>query len=463
MAGIVQAGVGRATITPPVGIAHAGWGAQVHERAEGVDQDFYVTVLLVRDDDVSCAIVEYDTGTIMAADAERIAGDIAEAVGIRPADVLVSYTHTHSGPLIHPLNVRAGMELVAPYWETLFSQTIGAARLAHLSMRPARIGADYGSSAVAVNRRFPTPEGRIVVSQNPDGFTDPTVTVARIDGTDGTPIAAIVGYACHPITLAFQNRLLSPDYPGVVRSVVEDLTGATCLFLQGCAGDQMPIEGLTGDTTVHRRLGKRIGAEAAETYLQIDPEGRRWVFDRVVESGAPLGLQRTEAGPPALTGIRVATGSVTMPIRPLGDAKALRADADAIRDELDELRAASAPDAEIADGMFRLKRAEMRSAWLERFEGRASIDLELHGIRIGPFAVVGFPGEPFASIGVAVRERSPFPVTLMTGYMNGWSGYVPTDDAFEVGGYEVEWGSAFDLGAADALIEGAVALLEQLR
>ena len=92
--------------------------------------------------------------------------------GIGPADVFVSYTHTHSGPLIHPLNVRAGMELVAPYWETLFSQTIGAARLAHLAMRPARIGADYGSSDVAVNRRLPLPEGRTVVSQNPDGFTD---------------------------------------------------------------------------------------------------------------------------------------------------------------------------------------------------------------------------------------------------------------------------------------------------
>ena len=51
----------------------------------------------------------------------------------------------------------------------------------------------------------------------------------------------------------------------------------------------------------------------------------------------------------------------------------------------------------------------------------------------------------------------------MSGYTNGWSGYVPTDDAFAVGGYEVEWGSAFDVGAADALIAGALALLEELR
>ena len=96
-----------------------------------------------------------------------------------------------------------------------------------------------------------------------------------------------------------------------------------------------------------------------------------------------------------------------MPIRPLGDAEALAAARDAIRVELDRLRAASAPDAAITDGMFRLKRAEMKSAWWGWFGDRPTVDLELHGIRIGPFAVVGFPGEPFASIGVAVRERSP--------------------------------------------------------
>lgn len=463
MAGTVYAGVGRATITPPVGIAHAGWGAQVHERAEGVDQDFFVTVLLVRDDDASCAIVEYDTGNLMAEDADRIRDLVGQATGIRPLDVRVSYSHTHAGPLLHQMNVLAGMELVAPYWETLFSQTVGAARQAHLALRPAMVGAAYGSSDIAVNRRLPLPDGRTVCSQNVTGFTDPTVSVARIDALDGSPIAAIVGYACHPITLAFQNRLLSPDYPGVVRSVVERLTSATCLFLQGCAGDQMPVEALTGDLKVHRRLGTRLGAEAAETYLRIDPSGRRMVFDRVVESGAPLGLQRAEAGPPVLGGVRVATSSVTMPLRPLGDIGTLAAARDSIRLELAELRAASAPDSVVTDGMFRLKRAEMRTSWSDWFGGRETVDLELHGIRMGPFAMVGFPGEPFARIGVTVRERSPFPVTLMSGYTNGWRGYVPTSDAFAAGGYEVEWGSAFDVGAADALIEGAVALLEELR
>ena len=42
------AGAGRSDITPPVGIAHAGWGAATHQRAEGVDMPFYATALYVQ-------------------------------------------------------------------------------------------------------------------------------------------------------------------------------------------------------------------------------------------------------------------------------------------------------------------------------------------------------------------------------------------------------------------------------
>src|SRR5690242_20748221 len=56
------AGTGRANITPPVGIAHAGWGAQLHERAEGVEQDLLATALVMANGaGLELAIVEIDT------------------------------------------------------------------------------------------------------------------------------------------------------------------------------------------------------------------------------------------------------------------------------------------------------------------------------------------------------------------------------------------------------------------
>jgi len=454
--------VARADITPPVGIAHAGWGAQLHERAEGVDAPFFVTALALADDDATCLIVELDTGLLMVEEALALREAIAEAVDIPKANVRLSYSHTHAGPLLHALNVKAGNELIEAYRGTMRSGVIGAAREATAGFRPARLGAAYGTSDVAVNRRFETPDGRVVVSQAEGGFTDPTVTVARIDAEDGTPLASIVGYACHPITLAFQNRMLSPDFPGVVREVVEDLTDSTCLFLQGAAGDQMPSEGLTGDLSVHRRLGKRLGAAAADALLGIDTRRHRRTFDRVVESGAPLGLWTRSPAPPDESGLRVATRVVQMPLRDATDRAVAEAARDDVRGELAELRASGSDEAAIRDAMFRAKRAEKGVWFATLYGGTDSADLEIHGLRVGPLALVGFPGEPFALTGAHVRERSPAPVTLIGGYCNGWAGYVPTSDEFARGGYEVEIGSNFAAGAAEVLEDASVRLLEEL-
>lgn len=68
-------------------------------------------------------------------------------------------------------------------------------------------------------------------------WLDDTVTVARVTTDDGTLLASIVNYACHPTTLAWDNTLISPDYIGAMREVVERDTGAPCLFLQGACGE----------------------------------------------------------------------------------------------------------------------------------------------------------------------------------------------------------------------------------
>lgn len=462
MSGQLRAGVGRATITPPVGIAHAGWGAQVHERAEGIDEDFFVTALAFAADDVITLLIELDTGLLMTDEATPFREAVATAVGVDVEAVRLSYSHTHAGPLLHALNVNAGSELVAPYWEAMRIGTVGAARAAVANLRPARIGATTTLSHIAVNRRFETPDGRVVVSPRAEGFTDPTVTVARIDAADGAPIAAIVGYACHPITLAFQNRLLSPDFPGPVRRTVEDLTGATCLFLQGAAGDQMPVEALTGDTTVHRRLGTMLGAAAAEAWLGVDTLERSWAFDHVVESGAPLGLSRATPHPSVDVPLRVISRRVELPLRDAADEAATMAIRDEVHAELADHRAAGAADEVILDAMYRAKRAQMRVWFASMYGGSDVAEIELHGLRVGPLALIGFPGEPFAATGATMRERSPFPVTLLSGYTNGWSGYLPTADEFERGGYEVEWGSHYAPGAAEALEAAGLDLLRAL-
>ncbi|MCH7984873.1 MAG: hypothetical protein IIC28_12995, partial [Chloroflexi bacterium] len=93
---MLKAGAGRSDITPPVGIAHAGWGAATHQRAEGVDMPFYATALYVTDGDLELAIVDLDIGILTNEDDAAIRAEVETVAGIKPENLRLSATHTHS-------------------------------------------------------------------------------------------------------------------------------------------------------------------------------------------------------------------------------------------------------------------------------------------------------------------------------------------------------------------------------
>src|SRR5205823_4477259 len=85
------------------------------------------------------------------------------------------------------------------------------------------VGADSG---IARNRR------------HAGGITDPALPIVRLVARDGTVIAIIAAYACHPVVLASNNLLWTADYPGFVRAAIERIfPGAIALFLTGCTGE----------------------------------------------------------------------------------------------------------------------------------------------------------------------------------------------------------------------------------
>ncbi|MBI1776297.1 MAG: neutral/alkaline non-lysosomal ceramidase N-terminal domain-containing protein [Proteobacteria bacterium] len=467
MTGGLKAGVGRADITPPVGIAHVNWGARTHDRAEGIDLPLWLTVLLLAEGRERIAIVDVDLGVVPTEDCEEFRQIVAEEAKCAPADVRISYGHTHAGPSWEVGRFGAqeelpGMELVPAYRESVRAGLRAATQTAAAALRPARIAAGYGKSDVSVNRRLRTPEGRTVVGQNWDGYSDQTVTVVRIDDNEENPIASLVGFGTHPIILAHENRLISPDYPGVVKRTMEELVGGTCLFLQGCAGDQMPVEGLTADLGAPRRIGKRLGAEAARVCLGLRTRPTQRRFDRVVESGAPLGIWVNDPLPETEPVLRALSRKVALPVRNYGSSQALGAEAEKWAAASGSIDRSRATPQEIAEVNFRAKRAAMDAHWGELCSGRTQVEVELHGIRLGPVGLIGAPLEPFARLGAEVRQASPLPVTQLAGYTNGWEGYVATPEEFQSGGYEVEWATPYAPTAASTLVNAALAMLRDL-
>jgi hypothetical protein len=190
--------------------------------------------------------------------------------------------------------------------------------------------------------------------------------------------------------------------------------------------------------------------------------GTRERLVRVLESSAPLGIYEDEIVQEQDPTVTVANVHLELPIREYPLVPDIEGRYDALRAELDSIKAAGGDDASISEATGATKRAHMLLDYAKWYEGQQTIDVELYGTRIGDVAFVAMAAEPFGEIGSQVKARSPFQHTLFGGYTNGYLGYVPTDDAFPLGGYEVELATPFRPGAAGAIVEAAVNLLNQL-
>lgn len=461
------AGVARADITPPLGIAHAGWGAQSHQRAAGVDLPLWATALALSDGVETLVIVDIDLIYLWDTEAPGVMRAVQRLTGLPESHIRLAYTHTHSGPIngaTWSSWVKEGAEMVPAYDAILEQQIAGVARQALGAMRPARVAAGSGQARINVNRRFQRPDdGAVVCGRNWGGPVDHQLQVLRIDGIDGAPLAAVANYACHPITVGPDCELVTPDYPGVLKRAVEQSTGATCLFLQGATGDIGPIQGVArGGQAEYRRLGQIVGLEAARIWWELEPRRRQERYAGTLESGSPLAIYEDDPLPDLDATLRVGTRTIRLPLKQFAPLDELEAAFRTHAERLDRLRAGGGDRAQILQETMLAKRAAMRADLARRNQDNTHRSVTLQTFAIGDtIALPVVPGEPFCQIGMQVKARSPFAHTLFAGYANvGWA-YIPTADAYPLGGYEVEI-TPFAPEAAAIVVEESLALLGDL-
>nr|WP_051000869.1 hypothetical protein [Microbacterium barkeri] len=257
-------GVARRDITPPVGIRAKNWGPADWERSEGAHRPFALTALAVIASDERPRVLLAVDGTWWrrVADEQGVRGAILDGLGLEPDQLMLSLSHTHAGAVLCAADAHLpGGELIPAYLEALAAAGIAAGREALETARPGLIEWTTGSCTLAAERELDL-DGRALVGFNPQGTADGTVTIGRIS-LDGDVRATLVNYACHPTTLAWQNREVSPDYVGAMREIVEAATGAPCLFVQGASGELAPREQYTGDVAVADRHGRSLGHAVA--------------------------------------------------------------------------------------------------------------------------------------------------------------------------------------------------------
>ena len=137
-------------------------------------------------------------------------------------------------------------------------------------MQPARIGAANGRANVNMNRRAVSADGTLWLGVNPDGPSDKTVAVVKIETAAGEPIAIFANYAVHGTGMGQDNYFISADVPGATSRYVEQHFGDKVVapWTSGAAGDQCPIydrnvSRFDGVMAIGRVLGEEVIRVAA--------------------------------------------------------------------------------------------------------------------------------------------------------------------------------------------------------
>jgi hypothetical protein len=459
-------GVARDDITPPVGIYHRMWGAATHDRSTGVHRPLTATAVCFRSfDGNEQVLVALDHCLLWGVEMESLLAAVCGDTGLSVDCLTVAFSHTHGAGLMgRERAALPGGDLIAPY---LTSLAATASRLVHEargSLRPVTLLAATGRCDLSAHRDlWDAASSQYVCGFNPDGPADDTVLVARAVEDSGRPVATFVNYACHPTTLAWQNTLVSPDYPGALREVVEGATGVPCIFLQGASGDLGPREGFVGDPAVADRNGRQLGYAVLSALEKMPAPGTTFVYTGPVVSGATIG---TWAHQPLAEDAAAAKSSwwrsrneVDLPYRddmPTAD----QAASERVRWQSEEEVATRAGDAVRARDCRAM--AERMTRWLTRLAvlppGR-TFPLPVTLWQTGDVVWVAVEGEHYQTLQQSLRQRFPgvplFVITLANGSRVA---YLTPREFYGKGIYQ-ESIAVLAPGCLETLVEHVVAVL----
>ena len=429
-AGKLKTGVAREIITPKLGGLFMGYGSDKGSTA--VHDDLTVTALAFEYGETKAVLLSITVCLIGNGLTARLKELCGEAAGVPASHVILSATHTHSGPITTDFEPGQGED--GNYCnEILIPKCVAAAKAAVESMKPATVGVAKTESKVGINRRQVLADDRVILGQNPWGLYDSEMTVISFKGEDGKPIANMIHCSAH-CTASGNNTEVTRDWAGPMIDRLEAESGAITAFFNGLAGDLAPRMAngrSTGDINHAMEVGALAGIDAVRAWKDI-----RVFRDEVMS---------------------VVTGVVRIPHAPLIPLEEARR-------ELAKLEAGT--QARFTGSNIRVYKANIEAH--EKGEtGESFFTYDQTLLKIGPIVFVPVPFEASTEISLRLRAYSKHTHTLGLGNANGSNSYLPTKDQITRGGYEIDrfqWSGARQLAnnADWHLIDQNLQLMEKL-
>lgn len=458
-ADVLRVGVAEADITPPVGFPMAGY---YHERlADGTVDPLKAKAIVFRGANSEAALVVCDLIGIATDLSQAVRQRASEKTGIPATNIVITATHSHTAPdYMKELYLKLGREgqepLRAAYIDKLISGPVEAIVKAHSAAKPAALECGLATQAtpVSFNRRSVMRDGSVrtwMSHDNPEvvraaGPIDPEIALLHVRDEAGKSLGVVSNFALHLDTVG--GMKWSADYPFFIEQTLRKAVGpdVISLFGTGCCGDINHVNPRSKDRNKADFIGNSIGESIQKQLGQLKRLERT---DLVVKSRlVKLPLQDATKD------------EVSHSIKIL--------DAANRREKVEFLDHVTAYKKLILD---QLRHREPHANTVEHITWGLSralagvgetLPVDVTVMTLGrDVAIVCLPGEVFVELGLAIKQGSPFPTTLVIELANHVESiYVPHRAAYAGGSYEVT-NSNLQPGAGEMLVETALSLLRE--
>ncbi|MGZ0164199.1 MAG: neutral/alkaline non-lysosomal ceramidase N-terminal domain-containing protein [Planctomycetales bacterium] len=264
-----KAGVSSVKITPEGPAWMAGYASR-NKPSDGVEHDLFAKSLVIQDAaGETLVMVTLDLISVPGPLRAHIEDKLKQSHGLKPENLLMNCSHTHSGPEIRTTGTALDgldperREKAVAYVESLQTRILSSIDAAFIKQAPASISFQKARAGFAMNRRLPSDTG-YKNSPNPEGRVDHAVPLLRVENVEGAITAIVFGYACHNTTLGLYQ--MNGDYAGYAQHYLEEAhPGTVAMFMMGCGGDQNPYPRRTLDLA--KQHGRTL-ATAVEAGLE---------------------------------------------------------------------------------------------------------------------------------------------------------------------------------------------------
>ena len=433
---ILQAGTAIIDITPQKPMFLHGY-PHVERISEGIHDPLYASAMVIDNGEIQIGFCAVDIVFISREISDRVRERVQAATGIPGQNLMISASHTHSGPVTFsdifydPVVPKADPEYISYLVEKLtlvYVEAFQKKRTSQIAITTANGG------GVGGNRRSKTDA---VDSEVP-------IIVLRDTNTDKTFALSTI-YCMHPTVLHEDSRLVSADFPGFTREYINRNLGKDVILLYhtGPSGNQSPRHFINSNTFDEaKRLGYMLGERIVDSVRQLEnTHFKKWV---------PLSVQQS---------------GVMLPPKKFMPVEAARKKVVMVKNKLDQMRHDNEAASEIRTVECDWFGAEENKQLAEMAENgeleeiyHSVLPAEINVISIDDSYFIFMPGEMFVEYSLMIKANST-KQTYIASLSNGvLAGYHVTEMAEQEGGYEAS-NSIFPANAGQKIVNEALLML----